>query len=188
MLPPRPVKVPILLIRRPTREAWAKRVRRAPLVVNRYRLGAAFRRLLASHTQYNGASRAKPDISNLDRYYTATDPNGDLELKVGEMVAPPLGEVVVGRATFVSWVDNESSECARSLKRWLISRFGGSPRGEDWDVVRREIAALYPDGDEELGGGHPAAHAPGAAAIPASWIAALFEHRDIGGWDTSRFL
>ena len=103
-LPPPPSDLPILLIRRKTRDGWSKERRRAPFVVNRHRLEAAFKRLLTSHREYNGqGGNPRPDISNLDRFYSDCDENGDVQLAVNEFGAPAERGVAVDRRLFAKW-------------------------------------------------------------------------------------
>ena len=142
-LPPNPKDLPTLLIRRPTREEWEKSARRSPLVVNRHRLEAAFRRLMESHCEYRGDKR--PCIDNLDLYYGKAG-DGDVELDATEREAPGRDDAFADRDIFRNWIRSDSFECARALARWILGReavngpihMGRCPNGNRAMICRRK--------------------------------------------------
>ena len=172
-LPISPREVPILLIRRPTREEWSKKVRRTPLVVNRPRLEAAFRRLLLSHKEYKGDKT--PRLDNLDKYYSDVDANGDVSIDVSEYESRGGGDAHACVDLFRAWIRNESFQCASALSAWLRGRTGHRADLDPWGAVRRELESAY----SETSGKHPAAYARGATAVAASWLAGLLRYAGV---------
>lgn len=64
-----------------------------------------------------------PDISNLGRYYSECDEDGDVHLDVNEFGAhAERGVVVVDRRLFVAWYGNDSFKYAVALRGWLEKR------------------------------------------------------------------
>ena len=172
-IPPPPKDLPILLIRRMTREPFSKRARRQPFVANYARLRNALDVLLERHAQYNGMARQPPSVENLEKFY-APDAAGDVALEVQEHLAAEDADPDVDLPLFARWVGNETFAIAGKLAAWLRTEGAARhPGASEWDALRREIAHVC-EGIQQPGGGrHPGRFARGATCLPASWIEIL---------------
>ena len=167
-IPPPPENLPILLIRRMTREPFAKRARRQPFLANYARLGAAIDVLLEHHSQYNGSARGPPTLGNLDKFYKP-DADGEVALDVQEHIASDDADPEVDQPLFARWVGNDTFAIARKLAAWLrVEGAARHPGASGWDVLRREIARECEGARQPAGGRHPGRFARGSASLPAS--------------------
>ncbi len=168
-LPASPDKVPVVWIRRRTREAAGKRHKRAPIRANRWRMEAALDVLEQVHADYNGSWCPKPDRSNLDRHCGNPDAEGYVELQCNEReIAGQVG-MSMDLDLFARWLSNATFEVAALLQAWLGEAKIQDPSAEDWDLSRRRFQEIYQAED----GSGAAAHARGANTINTSWLARL---------------
>ena len=169
-IPPPPEELPILLIRRMTREPFAKRARRQPFVANYARLKNALDWLLERHAQYNGVARPSPSVGNSGKFY-ALDAAGEVALEAQERLAAEGAGPDVDLPHFSRWLGNETFAVAGKVAEWLRTEGAARHRGaSEWDALRREIKRGR-NGIRLPGGGRrPERFARGAACLPASWV------------------
>ena len=168
-----------------------KKVRRRPFVVSRPRLERGLRRLTGelpggSHRYLDGSlpDFPRPSTTNLDKYYTPTDAEGNVELGEGwfeEHALPAEATVVVTRELFEAWLANDTMQCATSLRKWLAGEAAAGHKAGTrvWDIVRREIAAHFKAVHEDDGEVHLAAHARGSSQIESAWLAELMQAKGL---------
>ena len=149
-LPPHPRELPILLISRPTRGEWKIKSRRAPIVVNRERLIAAFERLMISHSEYRGDKR--PRFDNIDKYYKSDD-GGAVVVDVNAHEPLDCEEAYDEREVSLSWLLSDGFPCASHAPRWVRSKIPEHGEIDLWNIVRRELEKAYASNEPD----HPAA-------------------------------
>jgi hypothetical protein len=137
-LPLPPEEVPIILVRRKTREAAGVRKRRAPFAARRWCLEEACDWLLVNNPEYGpdahgGVTKSQ---ANLDRY---SNEGGEVEVPFAEVDAPD--EVDVSRQLFDARLDNPSFRFAAAL-RGLLARLAPPEEADarPWDAFRRRLA------------------------------------------------
>jgi hypothetical protein len=143
-LPLRPQDVPIVLVRRRTKEASGTSGRRAPFPVRPQALREAVLWLAANHPQYHDVTLQEDHVAAWCM---------EAEFAVHE-VEPPE-EVHVAREVFCDWIDNAAFTCAVQMREALSSAEANLERAADsgdapppeghrplalWDFLRRQLA------------------------------------------------
>ena len=170
-LPVRPEDIPIVLVRRRTREPARVQRQRPPFAARKSVLRAALTWLLENHPQWQTDVHGGGQLSeaNLDCYTE----DGAVEVPTQEVDSELPADVA--REVFVDWIMNPSFRCAGALRR-VLSMPSDAHGHELWDAFRKELAEA--SGNQRL---------RAAETIPLSLVGAYlaehdkFEMRQDGG-------
>lgn len=135
-LPLKPVDVPLILVRRKTREAAGIQRKRAPFAARREVLRNALRWLLANHPQWQPGVHGTTTIRE-DHLQEYSVDGSAVEFPTHEIDGP--SNVDVPRELFASWVNNPSYKFAAALRK-VLGAAGDDSGNHLWDLCRRTLS------------------------------------------------
>jgi hypothetical protein len=135
-LPLRPADVPIVLVRRKTRETAKRQRARVPFAARKEVLRNALVWLLANHPQWQPGVHGNTQLKeeHLQEY---SDDGVVLNIPAHEIDGP--SEIDVPRELFANWVVNPSYKFASALRR-ILEASEETSGNNLWDLCRQKIA------------------------------------------------
>ena len=137
-LPLHPDDIPIILVRRKTREAAGTRARRSPFAARKEVLRDAVLWLLADHPQWQPGVHGDTQLceENLQEY---EDGGGQVDVTCQEV--DNVDALDISRDLFAHWVDNASFKYASAMRACLSP--SDSATGCDcWDLLRKQLVQM----------------------------------------------